>query len=142
MRVGAMVVGILFAIWTFFEAVLVTGLSNAADDESTSNAGAGGLLAAIMAGIASALVLALPLFSAILFGMAGLVSFAAAASGYGNHWVYGCVFLALGVMAFFGWIGKRRERRDRLAELNRQAERDDRLEALLRQQRDPGVPPA
>ncbi len=71
MRVGAMVVGILFAIWTFFEALLVYGLSNAADDTETSTAGALGVFAAIVAGIAAALVLAIPLGSAFLFGTCG-----------------------------------------------------------------------
>lgn len=136
MRVGAMVVGILFSIWTFFEALLVTGVSGMADDEEMGAAGAGSLLAAIVAGIASALVLALPLFSTVLFGLAGLISFAAAGAGYGNHWFYGSVFLVLGVMAFFGWIGKRKDRRELVAERQRQLERDDRLEMLLRQQRD------
>lgn len=134
MRVGAMVVGILLSIWTFFEAVLITGLSNAADDEQTGTAGGGGLLAAIVAGIASALVLAVPLFSAILFVVAGLISYAAAGTGYANHWVYGSIFLGLGIMAFFGWIGKRKERREKRAELARQNERDARMESLLKQQ--------
>ncbi len=34
MRIAAMVVGILFAIWFFFEAVLITGLSNAGGDDA------------------------------------------------------------------------------------------------------------
>lgn len=137
MRVGAMVVGILFSIWTFFEALLITGLSGVADNDETSAAGAGGLLAAIVAGLASALVLALPLFSAILFGVAGLFSFAAASAGYGNHSYYGIVFMGLGIMALLGWIGKKKEQREKQNELRRQTERDERMEALLRQQQDP-----
>lgn len=134
MRVGAMVVGILLSIWTFFEALLVGGLSNAANDDTTNTAAGGGLLAAIVAGIASALVLALPLVSTILFVFAGLISYAAAASGYPNHWIYGSVFLGLSVMAFFGWLGKRRERRTFKTEKARQEERDARMERLLEQQ--------
>jgi len=136
MRVSAMVIGILFSIWTFFEALLITGLSNAADDDETSSAGAGGLIAAVVAGVASMLVLALPLFSAVTFVVAGLISFAAAAAGYSNHWFYGSIFIVLGVMAFFGWIGKRKERRENQLERLRQVERDNRMETLMRQQRD------
>jgi len=107
-----------------------------ADDEKLEGATGGGLLASMVGVLAAALVLALPLVSAILFGLAGVLSFAAAAAGYGNHWVYGSDFMALGVVAFFGWIGKRKNRRESAAERQRQIDRDDRLETLLRQQRD------
>ncbi len=135
MRVGAMVVGILFAIWTFFEALLLTGLSNASNDGKTSSAAGFAVVAAIFCGVAAALVLAVPFVSAILFAIAAVFSFSAAGMGYGNHWLYGSVFAALGAMAFFGWIGKRKERREVATEKTRQLDRDARLEALMLQQR-------
>ena len=132
MRVGAMVVGILFAIWTFFEAVLIVGLSGAADDDETGALGGGGLVSAILVGIGAALVLAVPLVSMVLFGMAAIVSFLAAGMGYSNHWFYGSVFSGLAIMAFFGWRGKVKASREAATERDRQRQRDEQLAELLR----------
>jgi hypothetical protein len=129
MRVGAMVVGILFAIWTFFEALLVGGLSG--DNEEMSAAAGLGLGASFFVGIAAVLVLAIPLVSSILFAIGSGLSFGAGAGGYENHYLYGIIFAALAVMAFFGWIGKRNARRRERVKEQVQAERDARYEALL-----------
>jgi hypothetical protein len=138
MRVSAMVVGILLAIWTFFEAALLSGLEEVAG--SDENMAGGGGLASILCGLAAILVLSVPQISMVLFGLGAASSFAAASQGYGNHYVYGSIMVLLAVMAFFGWRGKKADRRERLAERARQEERDRRMEELLRQQR-PITPP-
>lgn len=127
-----MVVGILLSIWSFLEAALVGGLENASN--RNENLAGGGGAAAVFCGVAAILVLAVPLVSAILFAFASLFSFIVAFQGYDNHYVYGGIMASLAVMAFFGWIGKRRERREIKAERERQAERDARMETLLQQQ--------
>jgi uncharacterized membrane protein len=132
MRIGAMVVGILLSIWTFLEAMLVA-VATASGDSDETYAG-GGVLASLFCGVAAVLVLTVPLVSAILFALGALISFAAAAQGYTNHYLYGSIMLLLTVMSVFGWIGKRRERREANIERQRQLERDNRMETLLRQQ--------
>lgn len=135
MRVGAMVVGILLAIWTFLEAAVIGGFENAAGSEE--NLAGGGGLASVLCGLAAIMVLAIPLVSTILFGLASVVSFAVASQGYGNHYVYGSITALLAIMAFFGWLGRRRERRVFKMEKARQEERDARMEQLLQQQARP-----
>jgi len=129
MRIAAMVLGLMLAAWTFFEAFLIAVLSNSGSEMS---AAAGlGLIGSLCAGLAAGVALPAPRFSAILFVVAGGISFLAAGVGYGNHAVYGVLFFLLAVMAFLGWRGKVKASREIAAERQRQAERDDRLEALL-----------
>lgn len=134
MRVGAMIVGILFAIWVFLEAALVNGLSNASNDEDMSTASGGGALAAILCGIGAVIVLAVPAVSMVLFALAGSISYITASQGYPNHWVYGTVFFGLALMSFFGWRGKAKDRREKNAEQERQRQRDDQLDAIMQSQ--------
>ncbi len=90
-----------------------------------------------------------PLFSAIVFMLAGVIAIPmGATSEYKDLIIWGSVSLALAVMAFFGWRGKRRDKREQVAERQRTMERDERLEALLTQQRStpavsqsPSIPP-
>jgi hypothetical protein len=132
MRVGAMVVGILLAIWMFFEGIVVTGFEAAGDSETPI--GGAGVLVSLLCGVGAILVLTVPLFSAILFGLGSLLSFSAAAQGYVTHYLYGSIMVLLTAMSVFGWIGKRRDRREANIERMRQLERDNRMETLMRQQ--------
>lgn len=134
MRVAAMVVGILFAIWIFFEALLVFSLFSAGDADDDAGLAAIGLLVAVLIGLGAVLALAIPHVSMVLFTLGGLLSFAIAAGGYGNHWFYGIIGFMLAVFAFAGRRGQLRDRREKAAELQRQRERDARLEALMHQQ--------
>ncbi|MGH2562853.1 MAG: hypothetical protein ACRDJH_27660 [Thermomicrobiales bacterium] len=64
-----------------------------------------------------------PLFSTIIFALAGLIGIGgAAASDYEDLGVWGGVALFLAAMSFFGWRGKRREEVRRV--LERQADID------------------
>lgn len=140
MRIAVLIIGLMVSVWTFFEAFALSFLDTnnmlAADDADSGNAAGGGLLVALVGALAASLAIAFPLASTILFGLAGLISIATAASGYGNHWVYGPIFILLSVMAFFGWRGKRQERKTFQVERQRQLDHEDRIETLLRQQRD------
>jgi hypothetical protein len=134
MRVAAMVVGILFAIWIFFEALLVFSLFSAGNADEDAGLAAVGLVVAILLGLGAVLAIAIPHVSMVLFALGGLLSFAIAAGGYGNHWFYGIIGFMLAIFAFAGRRGQLKDRREKSAELQRQRERDARLEALIQQQ--------
>lgn len=134
MRIAAMVVGILFAIWFFFEAVLIVGLSNAGGDDAQATMAAGGIVAAILIGLGAVLALSVPHISMILFILGGLVSLLTAAGGYTNHWVYAFFGFMLAIFAFFGRRGQLKERREKAAERQRHEDRDNRMEAMVYQQ--------
>lgn len=134
MRIAAMVVGILFAIWFFFEAVLITGLSNAGGDDQQATAAAGGVVVAILIGLGAVLALSVPHISMVLFVLGGLVSLLAGAGGYTNHYVYAFFGFMLAAFAFFGRRGQLNERREKAAERQRQEDRDNRLETMVYQQ--------
>lgn len=133
MRIAVMILGLLLAVWTFVEGFVIAALSSDGSHESSLAGGA--LIAAMLAALAAALVIAFPLASTVLFSIAGAISLGIAAAGYGNHWVYGSVFMILAVMSFFGWRGKRAAQRQAAIESQRQHERDQRLEALLMERR-------
>jgi hypothetical protein len=124
----------MLSAWTFFEAFLVNAFSG--NDTERAELAGGAIIAAGFGALAAALVIAFPLMSVVLFAIAGLISLAVAGGGYENHWLYGPVFLLLGIMAFFGWIGKRKERREARAELERRQQYEARMEQFMRQQRD------
>lgn len=128
-----MVVGILFAIWIFFEAVLVTSLFEAGGAEDQAAMAAGGIIVAILIGIAAVLALSVPHVSMVLFALAGLLSFAVAGGGYENHWFYGFIGFMLAMFAFFGRRGQLKDRREKAAERQRQEDRDARLESMVQQ---------
>lgn len=133
MRIAVLILGLLFNVVMFLQTVLVGGLGEAAGDESTAQAGAVGLFASLLWLVASALVIAFPMVSVVLFSLAGLLAFAVSGD-FPDMAVWGSIAIVLAVMSFFGWRGKRKDTREKRAEQQRQRERDDRLEGLLRQQ--------
>lgn len=134
MRIAVLIIGLIFSLWMTIEGWTVGMLFDVGGAEEQSAAAALGFVAGFVGIIASALVIAFPMISMVLFVLAGLFSIGAASSGYGNHEVFAAVIFALAIMSFFGWRGKKKDTREKAAEVQRQRERDDRLEALLRQQ--------
>lgn len=134
MRVSAMVLGILLAIWTFFEALLAGWAGDVSGDDSLAAAAGLGLIACFFIGVGALLVLAVPQVSMVLFAIGAAMGYGAAGLGWGNQWLYATLMAFLAVMAFFGWRGKKRDQREKQVEQQRQLERDQRLEALLHQQ--------
>jgi hypothetical protein len=119
----------------FLQTVLVTGLSSAADDEDTAGAGSVGVLMSFMWLVACALVLAFPMASMIIFGLAGLLGIAVGASSeFADLVVWGIISLVLALMSFFGWRGKKRDKAAAEAERHYQRDRDAKMESLLRGQ--------
>ena len=133
MRIAVLILGLLFNIVLFIQTILFGGLGDAVGDETTAQAGAVGVLVSLLWLVASALVLAFPIVSVVLFTLAGVLGFAVSGD-FPDMAVWGSIALVLAVMSFFGWRGKRKDAREKAAERQRERERDDRLEGLLRQQ--------
>lgn len=83
-------------------------MSGVAQDESTGAAGALGILAVLLWLIASALVVPVPVLSAVAFVLAGLLCFAGSAD-YPDLGIWGVISLILAVLALIGWRGKRKQ---------------------------------
>lgn len=134
MRISVMVLGILFAIWIFFEAMIVTAIFSAGDSEEAAGAGGIAILVAIIIGVGASLALSVPHISMVLFLLGSVLSFIAASSGYATHWFYAVVILMLALFSFFGRRGQLRDRREKAAERDRQIARDQQLDDLMRRQ--------
>lgn len=131
MRLAAMLLGFFGSLIVIVQGFVASSLFSAGHDEKRAGATAGGFFAGVIGLVASALVMAFPLFSAILFVICGLIGYAAAAGGFSDMWIHGTAYLVLAVMAFFGLRGKKKDARERAAEKARQEERDAQLMALL-----------
>jgi hypothetical protein len=136
MRVATLIIGLLLGLLLFLQTMLLYGLSNAGNDEKNAGAAAIGVFVALIWLVASAFVMAFPLFSAIAFAAAALFAFlGGGSSDFKDLIIWGVASALLAVLSYFGWRGKRRDRREALAERQRQMDRDARLEQLLTERR-------
>lgn len=132
MRIAALILGLMFAFGEFVQAMLVGSLGRVADDRQTAGAGGLGVLAAFLVLFGAALVLPWPRFAAILFVLAGGLSFL----GVGNYpdlGVWGTLSLVLALIAYLGFRGKRKEEAEKAAERAQQRALLARLTALERE---------
>lgn len=137
MRIAVLIIGLLLGLLMFLQTVLVYAGASATEQDDLAGAAAGGVFMAFLWLVACALVLPFPVASVVLFALAGLIGFAAGASSdFADLPVWGGISFVLAVMAFFGWRGKRAATREVREERQRQIARDERMETLLRQQRD------
>ena len=112
MRIAVLILGLLLGLLMFFQTFVVYALSGAASQQSMSEAGAVGLLMAVLWLIACALVIPIPLVSTIVFLVAGLLGVAAAGSSkFSDLSIWGGISFILAVLSFIGWVGKRRGER-------------------------------
>jgi hypothetical protein len=108
MRIAALILGLFGSIWVFFESMLVGSIFHAFGARHESEIIAIGLVIGILGMIASALVIAIPQFSMVMFAGCGLLSYVVALNtDYGNQWVYGSLYLFVAGLAGFGWQEKR-----------------------------------
>ena len=133
MRIAVLILGLLLGLVMFLQTFVGGILSSIGDDETMQQAFAVGILVSLLWLVGCALVLPFPLASVISFVLAALFAFAISGD-YPDMGAWGTVALILAAMSFFGWLGKRRDRREQRAERQRQEERDARLESLLTQQ--------
>ena len=132
MRITVLILGLLLGLLMFIQTMLVYGLSSAGNDEASAQAGAVGVLMALLWLVACAFVLPFPLVSVIAFVLAGLFGFAASGE-FADLGYWGGASLVLAVLAFLGWRGKRKQDREARAEKARQADRDRMLEQMMTQ---------
>jgi zinc ribbon protein len=117
MRIATLILGLILGAILFVQTFLVTVLSGAASDRTTSEAGSVGLFMALLWLVGCALVMPIPLVSTVVFAFAGVLGLAAGASSkFTDLTIWGAASFVLAVFSFFGWIGKRNAaRRDREA---------------------------
>lgn len=135
MRIATLIIGLLMGLILLFQSwtVGVFGGMGAFDD-ATESAGAAGTIMALAWFLASALVIPLPLVSTVLFGLTVLIGLLTPTGDFADLRFHGVIAIGLTVMAFFGWRGKKKAKKEQLAERRRQEERDARLESLLTRQ--------
>jgi hypothetical protein len=136
MRIAVLIIGLLLGLLMFLQTVLVYAGASATEQDDLAGAAAVGVFMALLWLVACALVIAFPMISVVLFVLAGVFGFAAGASSdFADLPIWGGVSLVLAAMSFFGWRGKKRSASEAAAERQRQFERDERLESLIREQR-------
>jgi len=135
MRIAVLIIGLLLGLVMFLQTFVVYALGSAVEQEDTAVAGAVGLMMSLLWLAACAFVIPFPMVSVICFAVAALAGFAVSGD-FPDLAVWGGVSIVLALMSLLGWRGKRQERKTFQIERQRQLDRDDRLETLLRQQRD------
>ena len=114
MRVAVMILGLVLGALMFVQAFLVYALSGVARDAGSGQSGAVGLFMALLWLVASTLVIAAPLVSAIVFAVAGVLGFAAS-NNFLILGIWGGLSKVLAVLSIIGWITKRRAIRQEAA---------------------------
>lgn len=110
MRIATLIIGGVLSIALFIQSLLVSALSDAANTEHDGADGAMGILMALMWLVAVGLVIPLPVASAVLFGLAGVIGLVSAgALDFPDLAYWGVVSLFLAGMSLFGWRGKRKK---------------------------------
>jgi hypothetical protein len=113
-RIAVLVLGLVLGAVMFVQTFLVYALSGVTRNIGSGQSGAIGLFMVLMWLVASALVLAVPLVSAIVFAVAGLLGFAAS-NDFPDLAIWGGMSFVLAVLSVIGWIGKRRTARQEAA---------------------------
>jgi hypothetical protein len=120
-RIAVLIIGLVLSFGLFLQAFVIFGLSDAVNRTDTQQAGAVGVVMALLWLVSCGLVIPLPRVSMVLFALAGLLGFLAAGA-YPDLAFWGGASEILAVFCYFGYRGKRSDQRI-------EAERD----ALLRQ---------
>lgn len=119
MRIATLILGLFFSGMMMLQSCTIMGLSGIADtlsntteNSASSIAAAGGFMAGILALIAVAFVLKLPFVSIIVYLLAALFAFSSA-DNFPDMGYYGWGLLALAVMSLIGWLGLRKEKKEK-----------------------------
>jgi hypothetical protein len=132
MRITVLILTLILGAIMSAQTFLVYGLSSAVNDQGTSESGAVGLMMALLWLVAAAFVIPRPIVSVIAFVIAGLFGFAASGD-FPDLAVWGGISLALALLSFFGWRGKRKDDLEARREKARQLERDQLMEEMMRE---------
>lgn len=135
MRFAVLIIGLLIGLMLTLQSFTVSAFSESIFvDEATANAGAVGMLMALLWLVACGLIFAAPLASTVLFALSVPLGLFVPAGDFGDLRFHGFVAVVLTGMAWAALRGKRRADAERIQERAWQQERDRRLETLLVQQ--------
>lgn len=136
MRIATLIVGLLIGLLLFIQSWASMAFGDAGlMDEQSSTAGAAGFIMALMWLLGSALVISFPRVSIVLFGLSAPLGLFVPTGDFDDLRFHGGVAIVLAVMAYFGWRGKRVQDREKAAERQRQAERDELLATMVLSQK-------
>ena len=125
MRIATLIIGLLLSVGLFIQSLTVASLGDAINTEDDGAAGGGGIVMSLMWVVASALVIAVPVVSMILFVLAGIIGLAVGSStDFKDLQVWAFVSFVLAVFSFFGWRGKKKQQA-------KEAVRDSQLQQSL-----------
>jgi hypothetical protein len=110
MRIVVLSSGLVLGVVMFIQTVLIAGLNSAVGDDNAATTETVGGVMSVMWLVACAMVLAFPMISTGIFGLAGLVGLTVgASSGFTDVLIWGLIALVLAIMSFLGWRDKNRE---------------------------------
>lgn len=139
MRIATLIVGLLVGVMLIFQTMVAGTFS--AEGSDTSGAAAAGFVMALLWLLGSALVIAFPRVSMVLYGISALLGLFTPTGQFADLRFHGFVAIALTVMAFLGWRGKKKHDAEVAAEKARQMQRDAMLEQMMRNQAASGPAP-
>lgn len=137
MRIAVLIIGLLLGFLMFLQTVLIYAGSSATEQEDLAGSAAIGIFMAVIWLVACALVIAFPMFSAGMFIAAGALGLlAAGTSEFEDLYIWAGISFGLAFMAILGGRGKKKAEAAIRAEHLRRTDHEERMETLLRQQRD------
>jgi hypothetical protein len=125
MRIAVLILGLALGLLMFIQTVLGYMASGLADNQETGGAAAVGILMAFLWLLAVALVFPVPLVSAIVFAIAGILGFGAS-TNFPDLAIWGGASFVLAALSVLAWFGKRKA-------VRQERERDARLAASIRE---------
>jgi hypothetical protein len=108
MRIAVLIIGLVLSVGLFWQSILITGLSDIANDEQSQGAGAIGVLMAIIWLVACGFVLPKPRISMVLFGIAALLG-VAGWSDFSDLQVWSGISVVLALFSYLGYRGKMKQ---------------------------------
>lgn len=100
MKIAVGIIGIALALIALMQSCTITGLSGLAEDQAAGEAGALGMLTALLMFFGGAFAFGVPRVAQILFVAAFFVSIPAR-ENFPDMWVWGIISAALAVLLFF-----------------------------------------
>jgi hypothetical protein len=133
MRIAVMVISLILGLFVFLQSCVA---SVASDVSNTEDSTAAGVLVPFLWLLGGAFVLRHPKVSTVMFAIAAAFALLVATSSiYEDMYVWSVVSAVLAVMSFFGHRQKLDEDREKMAEKDRQMQRDRMLEEMMMRDR-------
>lgn len=134
MRIATLIVGLLLGLMLTIQTFAATAIGDLGNDTTTATAAGAGFGMMLLWLLGCALVIPFPLVSTVLFALSALLGLLVPTGDFADLRFHGFAAVVLTIMALLGYRGKRVADREKREEQQRQIERDNRMEMLLRQQ--------